>query len=368
MKTVVISAINIYSSGPLVIVRDFLSALVRGEAFLRGDMKIILFCHSTEHYTDFSSENILFIPKPLSRKNWFIRLFYEYFWFWWWSIFNKPDYWISLHDLTPNVRAEHRIVYCHQAAPFYNGKQTWRYAPGFEMFRRFYKYFYRLNLWKNDYIVVQQQWLRDAFVEQFGCKPGKIIVARPEVDQVQTPTTALEKSEPSVASLVFVSFPRVFKNHEILLKAMRSLSAAPIKLFLTFAGTENAYAQKLAKEASVLKNVELTTFLSREKLFQLYASVDAMVFPSKLETWGLPLSEFRRFNKPIFAADLPYAKETLSGYEQACYFNPDNPAELAGLLEKFAVNHEFIPVRSDTVYAPPFTQSWDELINFIGLA
>lgn len=368
MKTVVISAINIYSSGPLVIVRDFLSALVRGEAFLRGDMKIILFCHSTEHYTDFPSRNILFIPKPLSKKNWFIRLFYEYFWFWWWSILNKPDYWISLHDLTPNVRAEHRIVYCHQSAPFYKGKQAWRYAPGFEMFRRFYKYFYRINLKKNEHIIVQQQWLRDAFAEEFGCDPRKITVARPETFQSEIPPTPQAKSRPLLTTLIYPAFPRVFKNHEILLATMRKLADAPVKLLLTFAGTENAYAHKLAREASGVANVELTGFLSREALFQLYSDIDAMVFPSKLETWGLPLSEFRSFNKPIFAADLPYAKETLSGYKQACFFDPDDAAGLAALLRKFALQREFSPTRFDIVYSPPFTQNWDELIGSIGLS
>lgn len=367
MKTIVISAINIYSSGPLVIVRDFLSALLSSAPFRRGELKVVVFCHAAELYKDQSAPDLLFIPKPLSRKNWLIRLFYEYVWFWFWSRKNDVDCWISLHDVTPNVRAKHRIVYCHNPSPFYAGKTTWRYAPGFQLFRYFYEYVYRLNLLRNDHVIVQQQWLRDAFVERYGCNPAKVIVARPEAETDELPPAQPGKAGEKPCLLVFPAFPRVFKNHEALVEAMRLLTDVPVKLVLTFAGNENAYARKIRDEASGLENVELSGFLSRADLFRVYAAADALVFPSKLETWGLPLSEFRRFNKPVFAADLPYARETLSGYQRACYLNPDDPAEWSSAIRRFVLNHEFSPVRYETTYAAPFACGWAETLELIGL-
>jgi glycosyltransferase involved in cell wall biosynthesis len=367
MKTIVISAVNIYAGGPLTIVRNFLGTLVVSKAFMAGELRIILFCHSVDLYKDLSSKNFLLMAKPLSRKNWLFRLFYEYIWFWLWSVNHEVDYWISLHDVTPNVRAKHRIVYCHNPSPFYNGASSWHYAPGFEMFRRFYKFLYRINLSKNEHIVVQQQWIRNAFVSRFRCDPLKVIVARPDVLLMHKPEAQPQKPTSSVTSIIFPAFPRVFKNYEVLLDAMRKLADIPVRLILTLSGKENTYAKKMAEKAANLKNVDFVGFLSREELFKYYSDVDAMVFPSKLETWGLPLSEFRSFGKPIFAANLSYAKETLSGYDQICYFDPDDFQELSQLLRQFVVGREFKPMRFDTNYEPPFTQGWDELVKTIGL-
>jgi glycosyltransferase involved in cell wall biosynthesis len=181
------------------------------------------------------------------------------------------------------------------------------------------------------------------------------------------PEAPPDKRGAAACTLVFPAFPRVFKNHEVLVRTMRLLSDVPVKLILTFTGGENAYARKIRAEIAGLKNIELAGFLSRAELFRVYSAADAMVFPSKLETWGLPLSEFRRFNKPVFAADLPYARETLSGYQRACYFNPDDPQELGRALLRFAVNGEFLPARYDTTYAEPFARGWAETLELIGL-
>lgn len=366
MKTVVVSAINLFESGPLVVARDFMSALLSGEQFRRGGVKVVLFCHSAELYKDLARENLELIAKPLSRKSWLIRIFYEYVWFWFWSLGRDVDYWISLHDVTPNVRSSRRAVYCHNPAPFYSGASTWRYAPGFQVFRHLYEYFYRINLHKNDWVIVQQQWLREAFVQRFGCRPEKVVVARPEEKGgLVFPPPSADKST-GVRTLVFPAYPRVFKNHEVLVEAMRLLTDLPLKLIMTFSGEENAYARKVRASAAGLKNIEFSGFLSREKLFQIYADAAAMLFPSKLETWGLPLSEFSQTGKPVFAADLPYARESLSGYGNAAYFNPNDPAELASLLRKFN-DGEFSPRFFETAYPEPYARGWGGLLAILGL-
>lgn len=366
-KIIVISAINIFTAGMLSIVRDFLSALVAGEAFLRGEFRVVVFCHSNSLYAGFPSKNIIFIEKPLSRKSWFFRLFYEYIWFWFWSLFNDVYFWFSAHDVTPNVRAEHRAVYCHNSAPFYDGPHLWRYAPTFEIFRLFYGCFYRINLKMNDHVIVQQQWMREEFVHRFGCAPAKVIVARPETVASPSRAAAGKRLPSSKTTLIFPAYPRAYKNFDVIIDAMRGLEDVPIELLLTFSGKESPYALKVYRELRYSKNIRFTGFLTREKLFAAYADVDALVFPSKLESWGLPLSEFRSFGKPIFAADLPYAKETLSGYGNASYFQPDDAAALGRLLRRFALSRDFIPTCYNIRYSRPFAENWDDLLELIGL-
>ena len=395
MKIVVVSAINIFEAGPLVIVRQFLASLCASPLFRDGQFKIIVFCHSAKLYEDLRHERIEFIEKPLSRKNWLFRILYEYSYFYRWSRRRNIDTWISLHDVTPNVKARRRMVYCHNTAPFYQAGADWTYKPrfdllgkvikdgrdnldphgplAFEFFRMFYQHFYRFNIKKNDYIIVQQQWMRDAFVKKFGCDPARVIVAKPNLEQPQFPDLpVINKSttprEYPVTTLVYPAFPRFFKNFEVLLEAMRQLEDTDVKLILTTAGTESVYARTIVEKYRNLKNVEFTGFLPHEKIFEVYAAADAMVFPSKLESWGLPLSEFRNFNKPIFAADLPYAKETLSGYPQACFFDPDDASALASLLRRFILRRDFQPQPAHVTYNPPYADNWQELLQLCNLA
>jgi glycosyltransferase involved in cell wall biosynthesis len=365
---VVVSAINLYKGGALTIARDFLKELCAARPRSAEALQIVVFCHSKELYAGMGLNGVEFCEKPLSRKSYLIRLFYEYVWFWFWSRNKGVDYWISLHDITPNVKAKHRYVYCHNPAPFYSGKPFWKYAPSFELWRLFYKYLYRCNIHRNDGVIVQQEWLRKAFINKFGLNPGKVIVALPETkpDTMGTELGCQAGSGPKI--IIYPAVPRVFKNFEVLLEAMALMEPQALKLVLTINGNENRYAHAMRARCHLLPNVELAGFLNQAEMSQLYQRADGMVFPSKLETWGLPLSEFKRFQKPIFAADLPYARETVGNYRKVVFFHPDNPVELAQHLRKFAAG-DFVERDPSPAmeYEPPFAKSWGELIELIGL-
>ena len=73
--------------------------------------------------------------------------------------------------------------------------------------------------------------------------------------------------------------------------------------------------------------------LSREDLYQAYVD-NILIFPSYIETIGLPLLEAQYTNTLIFAADCPYSREVLEGYHNAYFFHPFQPQELADLMHK----------------------------------
>jgi len=66
--------------------------------------------------------------------------------------------------------------------------------------------------------------------------------------------------------------------------------------------------------------------LSQTKCLSEYDKADALIFPSVLESYGLPLVEAMVLGIPIVAADLPYAR-ALCG-DQGIYFNPTSAASL----------------------------------------
>ena len=83
-----------------------------------------------------------------------------------------------------------------------------------------------------------------------------------------------------------------------------------------------------------MDSIRFTGLLPKDKLYATYAATDCLLFPSRIETWGLPISEFAAFHRPMLLADLPYAHETSAGNDQVAFFNPDSPSDLAAKMRQ----------------------------------
>ena len=97
-----------------------------------------------------------------------------------------------------------------------------------------------------------------------------------------------------------------------------------------------------------------------------YDKCECLIFPSTLETWGLPISEFKPSRKKMILADLPYAHETANNAIETAFFEPYNAEQLAGLIKDvcFDINDKFKPVTIKEI-RKPFCKNWQDLLNFI---
>jgi glycosyltransferase involved in cell wall biosynthesis len=66
-----------------------------------------------------------------------------------------------------------------------------------------------------------------------------------------------------------------------------------------------------------------------------YEQADALIFPSLLESYGLPLVEAMVIGIPVIAADLPYAR-VLCG-DEGIYFNPESPESLVEACKELKI-------------------------------
>ncbi len=95
--------------------------------------------------------------------------------------------------------------------------------------------------------------------------------------------------------------------------------------------------------------------LNDDELEYCYVKSKAIVFPSKVEGFGLPLVEAMHYGKPVFASDIPVFREI--GKEYPIYFDIGNHQSLVDAIscyEDEAVKREF---------APEKWISWDESIE-----
>jgi hypothetical protein len=212
---IVISAINFKNGGPLSILQDCLGFLQENKLH---EYHVIALVHDKSLLNNV--EGIEFIEFPKAIRSYFYRLYYEYIYFDKLSKTLKPYLWLSLHDMTPNVKADIRAVYCHNPSPFFklNLKQA-LFDPTFVLFNLFYKYVYRINIRKNDFVIVQQDWLRVIFKKLYSVT--SVIVAYPDSKAV----IGVSKREPKeMCTFFFPTLPRFFENIEVVVEAITMLN------------------------------------------------------------------------------------------------------------------------------------------------
>lgn len=362
IKTIVISAINFNTAGPFAIFEECLCYLSQN---LSNKYNIIALVHDRKQI---NFKNIHCIEFKDSKRSWLKRIYYEYFYFRKLSISLNPYLWFSFHDITPNVKSEIRAVYCMNPSPFY--KLSLRDIindKGFTLFVIFYKYLYRINIKKNDFVIVHHDWMRNKFKQLFHI--NRVIVAPVEIVKVkEIKSENKRETAEKVYRFIYPAFPRVFKNFEIICEAAKILAGKGkynFEIYLTIDGTENRYASFIYTHYKNIKQIKFIGFQPREKIYEYYDKVDCLLFPSKLETYGMPISEFKLFKKPIFLADLEYAYETIGDYNQVKFFNPNNHLQLADLMSKLMEDRVELEIIRKKIIGPPFASTWKELFDIL---
>lgn len=338
-KTVVVSAVNIRKGGTLTILRDclqYLSGLAEA-----GEWKVVALVHRRS-LCDYPG--IEYIEIPWSVKSWIHRLWCEYVTMY--GISKRlaeregcPVYmWLSLHDTTPRVLAQHQEVYCQTSFPFLKViPRDWIMDPKVPLFARFTRWAYKINVKRNDCLIVQQEWFKDAMAELLHLSPAKFRVIPPKLPDM----SGIKASEIhyDVPMLFYASSADCHKNFETLCKASemleKELGIGRFKTVLSIAGNENRYARWLFKKWGSVDSIEFAGYMSREDLFGLYKAADAFVFPSRIETWGLPISEFLAATEgkgKLLLADLPYAHGVASEAQKASFFPAVDAVALKRLM------------------------------------
>ena len=356
---IVISAVNFTSGGPLSILQDCLSYL---QDDCLKNYRVIALVHDKKLLNHVNG--IEFIEFPKSIRSYFYRLYYEYIYFHKLSKTLNPYLWLSLHDITPTVKADIRAVYCHNPSPFYKLRLNQVLLdPTFALFNILYHYIYKINIKKNDYVIVQQDWLRTMFKKLY--KLNSVVVAYPNIQVAQVEAT-IEQTEKY--QFFFPTLPRFFKNIEVIVGAVKILNkrqCIDFEVVITIDGAENKYARHIAEYSSNVENINFIGRVSRDKVFKLYEQSDCLIFPSQLETWGLPITEFKQFNKPMLVADLPYAHETVGDYQAVSFFEADDSSALAEQMQSLMKGDIRFTGNKSNQLASPFTQSWNELFNLL---
>lgn len=361
-KTIVVSAVNIRKGGTLTILRECLAYLA-SEA---GKYRVVALVHKRE-LCDYAG--IEYIEMPDVIASWGRRLWCEYVTMHGISRQLSPVHlWLSLHDTTPRVEAERQAVYCQTSFPFLHwGWRDVRFDHKIVLFALFTRFAYRININRNSRLIVQTEWLRKGFARMFGLPESRFIVAPPRQDLPEVPGNGRKSP---LYTFLFASTPDCHKNFETVCRAAelleQELGKNRFRVILTIDGTENRYSGWVCRQWKHVSSIVFAGLMPREALYRRYSEADCLVFPSRVETWGLPISEFAAFGKPMLLADLPYAHETAAGSTRTAFFDVNAPEDLKGKMERLVSGDEsFLYKIGRGKPVPPVAESWKVLFDLL---
>lgn len=241
----------------------------------------------------------------------------------------NADVVVSFGNLAINTKLP-QLVYFHQSIPLYSRK--WnpfkKNESRFFMYKHIYPFFIKNNINKDTHFVVQIPFIKKRFVEKFGVDPGNVHVLFPDFRAIDASEVRKFDLKKEYINLLYPATPVLFKEHSTLVNAVSVLkekdtnSYKKIRIWLTFKKED---FQALYTQIVSLNIVDCFVFAGNipyQKLLTLYNSCQGLLYPSTLESLGLPLLEAASFGLPIIASKMEYAIEVIGDYKGVTFINP----------------------------------------------
>jgi glycosyltransferase involved in cell wall biosynthesis len=341
MKKIIINATAAKTSGALTILNDLI-------VFIESNPSTDKEYHLFTVLNEFNELKNIQVHK-INTQNWISRVYWD----------NgglqklcrknnlEPDAIISLQNTSTKYRNRDglmivQLVYYHQTIPLYPWNGLNYYSPVTLLYRYFYPFFVKLNNKKTHY-VVQLPFIKDLFFKKFkNISDDRVSLVRPN-DPIIDIKNIQKKGFPENKKQFRFLYPATllnYKNHKILIDALALLKKNNPEILdnVAILFTVNQLSANLEK--TVVSNklescIQLIGQIPYTELQSYYKSVDALLFPSKMESFGLPLLEASFFGLPVIAADLPYAREVLQNYSNAFFVDPDNADDWAQTISNY---------------------------------
>lgn len=220
---------------------------------------------------------------------------------------NRNSYLFSLGDL-PVPFVKNQTLFVNQAnliSPIIN-----KYSSKSIIFiiKRLYL---RIFIKKLQSVFVQSLHMKKCLIKTYRIKSNYVNV----LDiPIQTTKEKFVIKKKNIIRLLYPANHYSYKNHKII---SDMLSDNPIdNLLIYFTATISEF-----KKYKHIKSIRRIDYYSYKRTYKIYNKFDGLIYPSRIESLGLPLKEALYFKMPILCSDLPYSRELLKEY--GYYFNQE---------------------------------------------
>lgn len=285
------------------------------------------------------------------KRSWLQRIFFDLVSGRRWVESLDADVFFSMQNTYTHGVSCPQVIYVHQALPFQQIKK-FSFCRRDERKLALYQYvigaIIRLSIRHADKVIVQTKWMRDTILENNLTRAEKIETIPPELDNLQNYYYYGEKDS---GAFFYPTSEQAYKNNECISEACRLLRDQ---------GVQSFNVQLTIAPPATAPKVQAIGRISRDQVLHILAR-STLIFPSYVETYGLPLAEARALGSIVLAADLPYAREILSGYPNAYFFDPDLPDQLAELMNK-VISGEIVKIENYRIMNSDHLQNWASVV------
>jgi glycosyltransferase involved in cell wall biosynthesis len=202
------------------------------------------------------------------------------------------------------------------------------------------KFFYK-NV---DKYIVQSQSMKRNLDFYYSTKMSSVsIYPFAEIDKA----SSLQKLELKY-EFIYASVGLKHKNHLNLLKAWVYLAKNGIypRLALTLPIDNIEIINELNRLIEKYHiNIENLGWIDSQQLLKIYTSSKALIYPSLMESFGMPLIEVKHIGLPIIASELDYVRDVCSPIET---FDPMSYVSIARAVMRFLK----LQANEDSIYSP----------------
>lgn len=171
---------------------------------------------------------------------------------------------------------------------------------------------------------VTEEYLKDE-----GIKPNKIKMIYNGIDLPNKTKRSLSRN---IFTIGFVGRLASVKNVSLLVEAISIIKNKDIKVLIVGDGIEKESLETKVKKAHLTDKIEFVGHL--ENLSVVYGKIDALVCPSKRETFGLAPLEAMSYGVPVIASNIKGLTEVVKDEKNGLLFESENAEELAKKIDK----------------------------------
>lgn len=362
MKNIVVSAASLRMGGAVTIYNQFLEHL-KEEI---GDNQYFIFINKVLQQPKINGVRYYVIDiEARKKRNWFDSqgckeiLLQEGF---------NADAVISLQNTAVRcLQGLPQIVYYHQPLPFF--KKEWNPFNRDErskfLYKHFYLHFVKKSMDKNVQFVVQTEFLKRGLVQRLSIEGSRVHICFPDVELPDADSIEPYPFVENICNLIFPSLYSPHKSHIVLLKALallkQKMDIKNLRLYITVSKEEAPTLYEYADKNGLSENVIFMGKIPYNETLRLYKSANALLFPSTIETLGLPLVEAASFGLQIVAPDVDYAHEVLEGYEGVQYVKAYDSEVWAVAIMSLLEHGK----KTYTSYQPRKEKGWHEFFSLI---
>ncbi|WP_127717846.1 glycosyltransferase [Halobacteriovorax sp. HLS] len=329
-KRIIISAYNIHSGGGKVLLRELLSSLPKEyEFFIFLDDRLDISIQETEKI------------KTLRVKNSFLsRLFAERKLK---KISKKFDSLFCFGNLPPLFKSKIKTTIYLQNKYLISPKFICRDSFQSVIRMSIEKIWFELRKSKDYLYLVQTSTMKVAFFKNQGNDFN--VKTFPFLPKIIDRNTTADKDQ----GFLYIASDEKHKNHKNLIAAWKELANEGITPSLTLVINKGKLSDQIKEASSANKlNIKVIHDIKREDIFKLYTKSEALIYPSLMESFGLPLLEAKHFNLPIIASEMDYVRDVVKPIET---FDPHSPISISRAIKRFmSINSEIEIPSTESIF------------------